>query len=52
MYILLPRMTGMFWLSGAVLKWLSIQWAPDSRWMKLSNPIFNAIVIPIADQRE
>ena len=48
----IPRRTGRFWSKGAVLKWLSIQWAPDSSFSKLSNPMLRAMLIPMADQRE
>ena len=45
------RITGRLDSMGAVRKWLSIQWAPDSSSTKLSNPMFKAIVIPMADHR-
>ena len=45
------RITGRLDSMGAVRKWLSIQWAPDSSSMKLSYPMCRAIVIPMADHR-
>ena len=45
------RMTGRLDSIGAVRKWLSIQWAPESNSTKLSYPMFRAMLIPMADHR-
>jgi len=46
------RTTGIFSSSGAVLKWLSISFAPAKSSLKLSIPINIAIDRPIDDHKE
>ena len=45
-------MTGIFSVKGAVLKWLSIQCAPDNSFSKFSKPMLRAMDMPMADHKE